>query len=86
MSISDKIKADHQVKSKKLRRLKKKLKNRIPISKLQEMLKHEKRYNVNPSDFTGWSDFDDEGYTIACAKKEAKIELLEQIIKDFRKN
>lgn len=61
--------------------LKKKLKNRIAISKLEEMLIHEKRNDVDPNHYTGIYEFDDEGYGKAIAKREARIELLEEIIR-----
>jgi len=80
MNILDKIKNDHQNKSEQVRKLKKKLKNRIPISKVKEMLSLEKRNEVNSNHYAGWSNFDDEGYDRACVKREARIELLEQLI------
>lgn len=86
MNVLDRIKIDHKNKSEQLRKMEKKLKNRIPISKVKEMLEHEKHYEVNSNNYMGWSDFDDEGYAKACAKKEARIELLEQLVKQFDKN
>lgn len=85
MSIFDKIRADHEAKSEQLRKLKHKLKNRVPISKLKEMLALEKRFEVNSNDYMGWSDFDDEGYERACVKRDARIELLEQLILEHEK-
>lgn len=86
MGVFDKIRADHKAKSEQLRKMKHKLKNRVPISKLKEMLALEKRYEVNANHYKGWSDFDDEGYERACVKKEARIELLEKLILDYEKN
>ncbi|HDR7066918.1 TPA: hypothetical protein QCW42_004024 [Bacillus cereus] len=81
---STKIVQDHKKKSDIVRTLKKKLKNRIAISKLEEMLAHEKRNDVDPNHYTGIYEFDDEGYGKAVAKKEARIELLEDIIRNRR--
>lgn len=76
-----KILRDHMVKSDIIRVLKKKLKNRISINTLKEHLAWEKEHEVDARDFVGWCEFDDEAYGKALAKKEARIELLEKLIR-----
>lgn len=72
---------DHKAKSDMVRVLKKKLKNRISINTLKEHLTWEKEHEVDARDFVGWCEFDDEAYGKAVAKKEARIELLEKLIR-----
>ncbi|UGO50912.1 hypothetical protein PQE70_gp059 [Bacillus phage vB_BanS_Nate] len=76
-----KIWKDHMAKSDMVRVLKKKLKNRISINTLKEHLAWEKKYEVDARNYDGWEEFDDEGYARAVAKKETRIELLEQLIR-----
>jgi predicted outer membrane protein len=83
MGVFGKIRADHEKKSKQLRELKKKMRNRIPISKLKEMLAHEKRYKVNWQDYHGWNGVDDDAYSIDVARQEARIQLLEELIRKY---
>lgn len=76
-----KIWKDHKAKSDMVRVLKKKLKNRISINTLKEHLAWEKEHKVDVRAYDGWEEFDDVGYGKALAKKEARIELLEQLIR-----
>jgi len=84
MENIDKIVEDHQNKSAKLRTLKKKMKNkmknRIPLSKIQELLEMEQKRKVNPTDFADWDRMDNEAYGAAVASREARIELLKEIL------
>uniref|UniRef100_A0AB39C7G0 Uncharacterized protein n=1 Tax=Bacillus phage KoopaTroopa TaxID=3234046 RepID=A0AB39C7G0_9CAUD len=72
---------DHKVKSDMVRVLKDKLKNRISINTLKEHLAWEKKHEVDARNYDGWEEFDDVGYGKALAKKEARIELLEELIR-----
>lgn len=83
LGIFDKIRADHKKKSEQLRVLKKKMKNRIPISKLKEMLAHENRYKIDWRDYHGWNGVDDNAYSRDVARQEARVELLEELIRKF---
>lgn len=84
MGIFDKIRADHKIKSEQLRILKKKMRNRVPISKLEEMLAHEKRNNVDWRDYHGWGGVDDEAYSKDVARHEARVGLLEELIRKYK--
>ena len=81
MIIPNKVYQDHKVKSDRVRVLKRKLKNSISVNTLQEMLNHSRSYNISPLVFMGWDTIDDEAYTKACIVKEAREELLEELIK-----
>lgn len=83
MGIFDKIRADHEKKSKQLRQLKKKMKTRIPVSKLKDMLAHEKNYKIDWQDYRGWNGVDDEAYSRDVARQVARIELLEDLIRKY---
>ncbi|MDS7057190.1 hypothetical protein NXG04_07810 [Klebsiella pneumoniae] len=72
---------DHAVKSDVVRVLKKKAKNSISINTLKEHLAWEKTHEVDVLAYDGWEEFDDVGYGKALAKKEARIELLEELIR-----
>ncbi|UGO50651.1 hypothetical protein PQE68_gp060 [Bacillus phage vB_BanS_Sophrita] len=72
---------DHAVKSDMVRVLKKKAKNSISINILKEHLSWEKEHEVDARDFVGWCEFDDEAYGKAVARKEARIQLLEELIR-----
>ncbi|UUV47125.1 hypothetical protein [Bacillus phage vB_BanS-Thrax5] len=82
-SVSDigRIVKDHAVKSDMVRVLKKKAKNSISINILKEHLAWEKEHEVDARDFVGWCEFDDEAYGKAIARKEARIQLLEELIR-----
>ncbi|AMQ66489.1 hypothetical protein BH753_gp007 [Bacillus phage Shbh1] len=79
-------------KSKQVIKLRKKLGTRIPLSKLEEMLKYEKSYKIDGRDYYGVhgydddddDDDDDDGYTIDSTRKEARIELLEELIRSIK--
>lgn len=85
MNIVDKIKINHKAKSKQVQALKKKLRNRVPIGKIQELLAQEKNQKVNWQDYYGWGEVDDAAYGRAVARQEARVELLESLIRDFEK-
>lgn len=77
------IKIDHKKKSSQLQKLKKKMRYRIPISKLKEMLVHEKRYRVNWEDYRSWGSVDDNSYSRDVARQEARVGLLEELIREY---
>lgn len=85
VSITDKIKKDHKRKSDQVKELRKSLKNKtkntIPLAKLKDMLAKTKRYEVDARDYDGLNHFDDAGFDRADAKRDARIELLEEIIR-----
>lgn len=80
MHISQKILANHKVKSSQVRELKDKLKNSISKNKLKEKLQQEKAREVRSSDYLGMYGFDDNGYNKACIEIEARIKLLEELL------
>lgn len=80
LSFCAKLLEDHKKKSNIIKKLKKKLKNRISINTLKEYLSWGKEHEVDARDFVGWGEFDDEAYGKAIARKEARIELLEKLI------
>lgn len=83
MKVIDKIKIDHEKKSDQLRMLKKKMRNRIPVSRLIEKLAHEKKYKVDWRSYHSWGGVDDEAYSRDVAKQEARVELLEELIEKY---
>ena len=83
VSRHDIIQADHKRKSAQLRKMKKKMKRRIPISKLEERLAQEKNSNVDWRDYRGWNGVDDHAYGRAVGQREARIELLEELIREL---
>ena len=83
MESLDKIKVDHERLSKQVRKYKKKMKNRIPVTKLKEMLIHEKKYGVDWRDYRGWNGVDERAYSRDVGKQEARVELLEELIKKY---
>lgn len=76
-----KIWEDHKVKSDMVRVLKNKLKSRISIHTLKEYLEWEKKHVIDSTNYADWHHFDELGYQKAVAKKEARIELLEELIR-----
>lgn len=86
----EKIIQDHQKKSRLLKEARKRNKNALSVNKLKERLKREQAYEVKASDFYnfnwGESSIDDEGFAKAEAKREARIELLEELIHEVEKS
>lgn len=82
---TEKVKKDHKKKSNQVKKLQRKLKNKtkntIPLSTLKKMLLLEKQYKMDHLDYYSWGSYDDQGYRIDQGKKEAKIELLEELIR-----
>lgn len=88
MNQMNKIKQDHKKKSTKLKRIKKKLKNKtrnsVPLSILKELLNKEKHHEVNAlHHFNSFMYIDDDSYTKAQHEREARIELLEELIRSI---
>lgn len=85
MNILDKIKEDHKKKSAQIRKLKKTLKYKtkttITLEKLRYMLSQERRHVIDYKDYDGFYGIADKGYVEDCTKREARIELLEEIIR-----
>lgn len=81
VNILDRIKKDHENKSKQLRKLKKNMKSRIPISKIKEMLARDKQYKIDWRDYS-FNGVDDNAYSSDVARREAKVELLEELIRN----
>jgi hypothetical protein len=83
----NKIILDHKKKSNEVRKLKKKLKNKaksrngVPLSKLQHLLGIERAQTIDHRDYISWGEFDDSGYARENSRKDARIELLEELIK-----
>lgn len=82
MNNLEKIKIDHTRKSNQVKKLKEKLKRNLPLAKLENLLSIEERNEIN------WKDYyyDDEGFSRDSIKKEARIELLKDLIKIVNKN
>lgn len=80
MDIVDKIKLDNSIKSKQVRKLRKKIGKRISLQKLQTMLNYENTYEVNALNYMGLYEFEDTAYNKDVARKEARKELLEELI------
>lgn len=74
-----KIKKDHERKSAQLRRLKSKSKGKISISSLKKALEFEESYEIDWKKYRDWHGFD-ESYSFDVARKEARIELLQDLI------
>lgn len=86
----DKIIEDHARKSKQVRELKKTVKrmavNKVSIVLLKQKRALEVQKEVDARDYQGWDNFDDEGYARAVAKREARIELLNELIREAKTN
>jgi hypothetical protein len=84
MELLEEIKKDHTKKSSQLKILKKKLKyktkNAINRQYLKNLLAKETKYIIDPREYY-YSD-DNEGYIKDIARKEARIELLEEILRN----
>lgn len=80
MDVTQKIVADHKVKSDQVRKLKGALKNTVSKQKLNELLKLEESSDVVSSHYLGSYGFDDKGYARACDQREARIGLLKEIL------
>lgn len=72
-------------KTKLLKKLKKKWRKAYTISRLAQILVSKKTKEIDPSDYQGWDTFDDEGYGRATAKREAEIQLLDDLIASKQK-
>jgi hypothetical protein len=87
MELLEEIKKDHTKKSSQLKILKKKLKhitkNTIKIQDLRNSLAKEKQYTIDPREYY-YSD-DNDGYLKDIARKDARIELLEEILRNIEK-
>lgn len=82
MDIEKVIKKSHQAKSNKVKRLERKLKNKtrnsIPLETLENMLSKEEKRTVDPKEYM-WDD-DDAGFLRDESRKEARVELLKELI------
>ncbi|WP_442637857.1 hypothetical protein [Rossellomorea marisflavi] len=87
---ADKIIQDHARKSRQVKELKKTVKrlsvDKVSLSYLKEQLALEKTRKVNSRDFQNMGYFDDEGYGRAEARREARIQLLEELIFNSERN
>lgn len=72
-------------KTKLLKKLKKKWRKAYTVSRLEKILTSKKDKEIDPSDYQGWDTFDDEGYGRATAKREAEIQLLDDLIASKQK-
>jgi hypothetical protein len=85
MGILDKIKLDHHTKSNEVKRLKKKMKYKtkhtVTHAHLQMLLSKEKKSTIDSRDYM--YDFDDTTFNKDIAKKEARIELLEDLLRGY---
>ena len=79
---------DHKFKSDKLKKAKQEIKKlrkgSINVSVLERKLRYEKAKEVNSLDYMGLDEFDDEGFGRAEARREARIELLENLIREAK--
>lgn len=82
MNVTDRIITNHKSKSKRVKRLKLKLKNAISLSKLQDKLAQEELYKIDGRDYYGFDDYDHNGYIRDSATREARIELLKELIQE----
>jgi len=86
---TEKVIKNHTQKSKQVRKLKKDVKrltaNQIPLSLVKEKLDYEKKHKVDACDYQGLDSFDDEGWGRAEARREARIQLLEELIRESKK-
>ncbi|PGP12533.1 hypothetical protein COA01_32460 [Bacillus cereus] len=81
MGILEKIKKDHTRKSKQVRQLRKKLRNRLPLAILKKMLAQEERHEVDWRNYCYLDVEDDSGYSKAVTIKETRIKLLKDLIR-----
>lgn len=76
--------ADHKNKSNLVKRLHKKLKKKskstVPLEKLKLLLAREEYYKIDPRDY--FYDDDDTGFSKDIGRKEARIDLLKELIKE----
>lgn len=89
MNKMDKVIQDHKDKSIQLKEVKKKLKfkthNSVPLSTLEQLLKIETKNEVNAMHYSNYSyGIDDVAYGEAEQRKKARIELLEELIRDVK--
>lgn len=82
MNTSQLIREDHRKKSDQLRKLKKKCGERIPRSLLIEKLRKEKAYELDYQLYQGACGYDDAGYREDEIRRDARIELLEELLKN----
>lgn len=79
---------DHKLKSDKLKKAKREIKKlrkgSINVSVLERKLQHEKVNEVNSLTYMGFDGFDDEGFVRAEARQKARIELLENLIREAK--
>lgn len=82
MNVEEKIKKNHQVKSNKVKKLERKLKNKtrntIPLELLKNMLKKEEASTINPRAYL--YDEDDSNFIRDESRQEARIGLLRELI------
>ena len=76
----EKIIRDHKVKSEQVKELKNKLKNRIPISVIEEKLSREKSREIDYREYYSWGEFNQRGYDSAVVERDVRITLLEEIL------
>lgn len=88
--MNEKIIQDHARKSKQVKELKKTVKrlsvDKVSMPYLKEKLAWEKKHEVNSRDYQNLEYFDNEGYGRAEARREARIQLLEELIVDLERN
>lgn len=84
MDVQDKIIKNHKSKSIQVKELKLKLKKTISLGKLEAMLAAEKNYKLDGWNYQGLDEYDHKGYDRDHAAKEAKIELLEDLIRQIK--
>lgn len=76
---------DHKFKSDKLKKAKREIKKlrkgAISISVLEEQLRYEKADTIDGRSYYGQYGYDDNGYIRDEARREARIELLEDLIR-----
>ncbi|MFE8700926.1 hypothetical protein ACFYKX_11725 [Cytobacillus sp. FJAT-54145] len=83
----EKIKQDHTKKSNQVKRLRKKLKKKsqssLPLSVLEDVLKREERTPIDHREY--FYSGDDGAYTRDAARKEARIQLLKELINEVKR-
>jgi len=89
MNALDKMIYNHKTKSNQLKKAKRKLKNKtrnsLPIHELEALLQVEKSERINPQNYMGY-DGGDEGYERDLAAKEARVDLLQNLICRIKEN
>jgi len=90
MNTLDKIIHNHTTKSNQLkkahRKLKNKTRNTLDVHELETLLRIEQREKINAQDYMSWGSFEGGAFERDVATKEARVDLLQDLIRRIKEN